>query len=263
MKILSLLKASSMLVTILTTCNLHASDVDKEKRWADQIIDTLMVGDAEWLTAEKHKFLGIYTESENDKPAGAVIVLHGIGVHPNWEDVVQPLRSELPESGWHTIAVQMPVLRNEAKTEDYIPLFPEVAPRLDATIAFLKGKGVRNIIIAAHSLGASMAAYFMAGKPDPAVKAMIVVGVSGRLAPGANVNFLQSLQTIQIPVLDIYGSEDLKAVLDTASKRASTAEKAGNKHYQQTMVPDADHFFKGKSDILVKQVVNWIKQYRQ
>lgn len=31
----------------------------------------------------------------------------------------------------------------------------------------------------------------------------------------------------------------------------------------QIKVAGADHFFKGKSDILVKQVDAWIKQYRQ
>ena len=263
MKPLSILKAITMLITMLMVFNLQASDVAKEKRWAEQIIDSLMVGDAEWLMAGKHKFLSLYTESDSDKPAGGVIVLHGIGVHPNWADVVQPLRSDLPESGWYTISVQMPILRNEAKVKEYIPLFQEVAPRLDAAIAFLNGKGIRNIIIVGHSLGASMAAYYMARKPDSGVKALVVIGVSGRLLAKANVNYLQSIRTIKTPVLDIYGSDDLKPVLDTVSERASTAKKTGNKHYQQTKVAGADHFFKDKSDVLVKQVDDWIKQYRQ
>jgi hypothetical protein len=36
-----------------------ASDVEKERRWADQIVDSLIDGDAVWLSAGDHEFLGI------------------------------------------------------------------------------------------------------------------------------------------------------------------------------------------------------------
>ena len=55
----------------------HASDTAKEKRWADQIVDAIMVGDAEWLTVGKQKVLALYTEQEAEKPKGGVIVIHG------------------------------------------------------------------------------------------------------------------------------------------------------------------------------------------
>ena len=36
-----------------------ASDLDKEKRWADQIVDALIEGEAEWLEAGKVRFLAM------------------------------------------------------------------------------------------------------------------------------------------------------------------------------------------------------------
>ena len=76
----------------------HASDLDKEKRWADQIVDSLIDGEAEYLKAGDVEFLAIYTEAE--EPTGrAALVLHGIGVHPNWSQVVYPLRTGLPSLG--------------------------------------------------------------------------------------------------------------------------------------------------------------------
>jgi len=261
MKHVSLLKFHLLVMGFLCSFNLLASDFAKEKRWADQIVDDLMVGEATWLQADTHKFLGIYTENATDKASGGVIVLHGIGIHPNWMDVVQPLRSDLPEMGWHTIALQMPVLKNEAESEDYIPLFSGVTPRIKAAVAFLKGKGVKNIIIVGHSLGSTMGAYFMADNKDPAVKAFVAVSVSGTSSKAPW--YLNSLPKIKTPVLDIYGSDDLKPVLSATAKKAEIAKASGNKHYDQVEVDGADHFFKGKNNELVKQVADWIKRVVQ
>ena len=247
---------------LICSFNLMASDFAKEKRWADQIVDDIMVGEAEWLQVGTHKFLGIYTKNTTAKLLGGVIVLHGIGIHPNWVDVVQPLRSDLPGIGWQTIALQMPVLKNEAKTEDYAPLFSGVSPRIKAAITFLKSNGVKNIVIVAHSLGSTMGAYYMASNTDPSVKAFVSVSASGSFgndAPG----YLNSLSKIKAPVLDIYGSEDLPEVLNVTLKKAEIAKAAGNKHYGQVKIEGADHFFYGKNDELVKQVTDWIKAYAE
>ena len=43
-----------------------------------------------------------------------MIVIHGIGIHPNWETIVKPLRVQLAAKGWNTLSLQMPVLANDA-----------------------------------------------------------------------------------------------------------------------------------------------------
>ncbi len=79
-----------------------ASDLPKERRWADQIVDSVMVGDVVWLRTGDHRFLGLYTPATTFRTRGGVILMHGTGVHPNWRDVIFPLRTELPERGWAT-----------------------------------------------------------------------------------------------------------------------------------------------------------------
>jgi len=236
----------------------HASDMEKEKRWAEQVVDSIMVGEAEWLKVGKDKILSIYTENTTEKAIGGAIVLHGSGVHPNWDQVIRPLRSQLPDHGWLTLSVQLPVLENEASYEDYIPLFKEVAPRIKAGVAFLKSKGIRNIAIVAHSLGSSMAAYYLANKPDPAIRAFVAVGVSGNMHKKDKVGYLTSLKTIKIPVLDIYGGSDLTPVLQSAKAKADAARKAGNKNYTQVKIPGANHFFDSQNEVLVKRVRGWL-----
>lgn len=235
-----------------------ASDTEKEKRWAEQVVDSIMVGDAKWLNVGKNKTLSIYTESTTEKAIGGAIILHGSGAHPNWDQVVRPLRSQLPDYGWLTLSVQLPVLANEAEYKDYIPLFKEVAPRINAGIAFLKSKGIKNIVIVAHSLGSSMAGYYLAKKPDPAIRAFVAIGVSGNMHKKDEVGFLTSLKNIKVPVLDIFGSNDLKPVLQSRKSKADVARKAGNKNYTQVKIAGANHFFDNKDDALVKRVRGWL-----
>ena len=236
----------------------HASDAAKEKRWADQVVDSIMVGDAEWLKVGKNKILAIYTENTMPKAIGGAIILHGSGVHPNWDQVVRPLRSQLPDYGWSTLSLQLPVLNNEAEYKDYIPLFKDVAPRINAGVKFLKNKGIKNIVIVAHSLGSSMAGYYMANKPDSAISAFVAVGVSGNMHKKDKVGYLTSLKTIKVPVLDIFGSNDLEAVLQSEKTKAQVALKSGNKKYTQLKISGANHFFDNKDDVLVKRVRGWL-----
>ena len=239
----------------------HAYDNAKEKRWADQVIDSIMVGNAGWLDVGKSKIFVIYTENTTEKTIGGAIILHGSGVHPNWDQIVRPLRSQLPDYGWSTLSIQLPVLSNEAEYKDYIPLFKEVAPRINAGVKFLKAKGIKNIVIVAHSLGSGMAGYYMANNPDASIHALVAVGVSGVMyKEDDKVGYLVSLKNIKVPVLDIFGSNDLDTVLRGEKAKASTARKAGNKNYTQVKVTGANHFFDNKNDVLVKHIRDWLEK---
>ena len=231
------------------------SDLGKEQRWRAQIVDSLMDGDAVDLQAGDVTFLGLYTAAEDDTGRGAVIV-HGIGVHPNWPQVVYPLRTALPQHGWSTLSIQMPVLPNEATEADYAPLMDEVAPRLDAAIAFLKGHGSDKVAIIGHSLGATMAITYLAAHPN-AVNAFIAIGTSTGASPVSKDN-ADRLSRIGIPTLDLFGQNDLEPVIASAPVRAKAA--AVNPDYRQVQVPGADHFFDGHEDELDGIVEDWLNE---
>lgn len=247
---------------ILIICNLlpsvQASDLDKEKRWVDQIVDYLVEGDAEWLDLGKQKVLAIYTESATDNTRGGVIVIHGSGVHPNWQEVIYPLRTELPKSGWATLSIQMPVLHNEAEYHEYAPLFDEVAPRIDAAVKNLQDKGIKNIYIVAHSLGSAMSAYYLANNKHSVIKSFVAIGMPGP-REDKRMDTVLALQKITIPVLDLYGEKDLDYVLESSKLRAQAGSK--NKNYSQQVVKGANHFFVDKNAELVSSVNNWLMKH--
>lgn len=238
-----------------------ASDLAKEKRWREQISDSLLVGEAIDLKTGDTPFLGIFTPADNGTTERAAIIVHGTGVHPDWPDVIYPLRSELPEHGWSTLSIQMPVLANDASLKDYLPLFDEVAPRLNAAIRYLREQGNKTVVVIAHSLGASMAARFVADNAKAGVDGLVVIGM-GVIEIDAKMNAALALETIKIPVLDIYGSRDMENVLTTRSERARAATLgAKNGDYRQMAVEGGDHFFVGVEDELVRRIRGWLKRH--
>ena len=110
-------------------------DYAREQRLASEISDAIMDGEVVSLNDGTQNFMGILTAAE--QPRGAVIILHGRGYHPDWEDVAHPLRTGLAAKGWTTLSLQMPVLEKEAKYYDYVPLFANADKRIDAGIASL------------------------------------------------------------------------------------------------------------------------------
>ena len=234
-----------------------ASDQAKEKRWADQIVEFLIDGEAVWLEANGQPFLSIYTEAASDTVKGGVIVAHGSGAHPNWQDVVYPLRTQLPNKGWATLSIQLPILHNDADYHEYAPLFDEVAPRMNAAVQYLQQQGIEHIVIVAHSLGSAMSAYYLSSEKNN-IQSFVAVGMPGP-RKDKRMDTLAALKKISIPVLDLYGSKDLDYILESAGDRKAAA--AHNKNYSQQVINDANHFFVNKNDELIDSVNSWISKH--
>jgi len=239
------------------TFNSYASDLAKEKRWADQVVDAIMDGDAVWLNNGKHDFLGIYTEANEDKQR-AVIIAHGTGIHPDWQQVIQPLRVGLIEHNWNTLSIQMPVLANDADYIEYAPLYDEVAPRIKAAIEYLKNNGSKDIVLIGHSQGASMTAYYLSTS-KPNVKGFVAIGMAA-FAKDARMDSIRALERITVPVLDLYGEDDLENILATVSDRANATKRSGNKNFTQIKTAGANHFFDDKENDLVGTVAEWLEE---
>jgi predicted alpha/beta-hydrolase family hydrolase len=221
-------------------------DYAREKRWADEITPAILVGDAVYLTLKSgHKFLALH--AQNTTARAGVIVVHGMGVHPDW-NLINALRSQLAEQGYATLSVQMPVLAADAKGEQYPALFPEAAERLQAAINFLRDKGHRKVAIVSHSMGARMVNHFLAHGSANDIDAWVVVGISTGV-------YLQP-ETLKAPVLDIYGEKDFPAVLQNAAKRADAIQRIRGSG--QVSVAGADHYFNGTESELTRHVKRFL-----
>ena len=236
-----------------------ASDLLREQRMADEISEMILVGEPIQLKAGELEFFAIHAEAETDEIRGGVIILPGRGAHPDWNEVIQPLRSQLPESGWETLSLQMPVAAVDAPGGVYGSMIPEAFPRIAAGLEFFKQRGIANIALIGHSLGARMGVEYLAAGTPEEIRAFVGVGLPAARNSSAG-GTLAALEKITIPLLDIYGDRDIEPVLDSARARAMAARKAGNSGYRQVEVPGADHFFNGLADSLVARVRGWLKK---
>lgn len=253
-----MLRTILLLLAVLSNTS-FASDIEREKRLASEIIDSIMDGEALQLTAGEHEFLSIYMESDTESPKGAAIILHGRGYHPNWQDVVYPLRTGLPQYGWHTLAIQLPVLPTDAKYYDYVPLFPEAYPRIEAAIAFLKEKGVDNIVLIAHSCGAHMAMAWLEYTDTKHIHAYVGIGMGATDYKQPMLSPFM-LEQLEFPVLDIYGANEFPAVIKMAPERLAKIKQAGHPKSEQRIVPGANHYFTDQGEPLLREIVDWLNQ---
>ena len=238
-----------------------AQDLERELRLEAEIVDMIIDGEPVHLDAAGHPFLALHTESADDGPRKAVIVLHGRGFHPDWPEVAAPLRAELPEHGWETLSLQMPVLGKTAKYYDYVPIFPAAFPRIRAGIEFLRERGADPVVLAAHSCSAHMVMEYVRVHGDAEFDGFIGIGM-GATDVGQPMREPFPLAAMSVPVLDLYGDEDYPSVPGEAPERLAAIQAAGNPRSAQRLIPGADHFFRDLDEALVAAVAQWLATLR-
>jgi hypothetical protein len=228
----------------------QTSDVAREKRWAEQVVPGLVVGDAVYLESEGGgKFLALYAPVERAK--GAVLLAHGPGLHPD-HGITGELRVHLSDHGYSTLSLQMPVLAAEIDDgQAYAKLFPEAARRIAAGMRFLEGKGARRIAIVSHAMGSGMTYHYLTqagtqarGTPPAAWVALSYYGVFRDVA-GA-----------RFPILDLYGASDYRGIRGPAGERAQILRSIPGS--RQLAAPDGGRFLAGGEKTVLKEVAQFL-----
>ncbi len=253
------MKAIGRVLILLLVAGLALADAQpdhaREQRLKEQIVDAILDGDPVDLEADGRSFLGIYTEA--DEPRGAALILHGRGFHPDWADVVNPLRVGLAEQGWNTLSIQLPVLGKEAKYYDYVPIFEHAVPRIRAALDFLREQGNERIVLIAHSCGAHMAMQYVRELGEAGFDAYVGIGMG---ATDYRQPMLEPfpLERMKKPILDLYGSDDYPAVQRLAALRLQQMKDWAHPNYSQRKLPDANHYFTDRGDLLLEAVTDWL-----
>ena len=253
----ALLFVGGLAAFLLPDSDTSAQDLERERRLEAEIVDVILDGEPVHLDAGEHSFLAIHTEADDGEPRKAVIILHGRGFHPDWPEVAAPLRVELPEYGWDTLSLQMPVLDKSARYYDYVPIFPASFPRIRAGIEYLRERGAHPVVLAAQSCSVHMAMAYVRQHGDAEFDGFIGIGM-GATDYRQPMREPFPLAAMSVPILDLFGDEDYPAVQREAPNRLAAIRKDGNSHSVQRIVPGAEHHFRDMEAELVDAVAEWL-----
>ena len=94
-----------------------SSDDNWEKRISTGLMDKAEASDFFWLGSTDSSFIAIFNRHKGEEEKCAAIILHSVGGHADWPEVVSPLRNMLPEFGWATLSIQLPLISPEKNKE--------------------------------------------------------------------------------------------------------------------------------------------------
>lgn len=276
----SLLTAAAMAAGLLAT-PVQAADPPKPD---PQAVAAVTVGQPQWLEASGERFLGIYTTALTGAPLGAVIILPGLGLTPDWPDVIAPLRTGLPGYGWNTLSIPLTTPTRGADGRWQLePYFTASRARIQAAVAFLQQQGITRVALVGQGLGAAAAVVNISG--SDALKLSACAAVSLGVPPDSTSSPYQPglVENIRVPLLDIFGSRDLDEVTHTAAARLAAARRGNHAAsraqeqdprdhpaaaeqdayiaYRQFQVAGADHRFRGAEVTLLNRVAGWLKNH--
>ncbi|MDH5692494.1 MAG: alpha/beta hydrolase family protein, partial [Gammaproteobacteria bacterium] len=276
-------------IIFISSTQLHAGNLWTEKLLGEALVTTSNDKEVVWLDENGWQIFSLYKESPRSDLQGGVILLHDVGTHPDWPQIIAPLRQRLTQSGWNTLSLMMPSFDdNQDDNESLQWLYVDSEKRITSAINHFQNKNVLNIVIVAHGHSASVAAHYLSQQPADSVRALVGIGFTTRPEqPGAWQDVASSLSKLQIPVLDIYGELDNPDVLRGANSRLEAAQRSGranptqtspqrtvkvrqlawkktqNLGYRQLNITGADHYFSKQQDRLINQIDGWLRVYAQ
>ena len=235
------------------------------------------------LTVAGQEVDATYIEETTGDRHGAIVLFHDQGGQIDSSGVVTTLRHHLPDYGWSTLTVSLEfpfepdILlstsldsiqdeNSEAPSEQNTQIedksdnseqtistsLPPVSnqQRIEAAVAFLQAKDIKQIVFIGHGMGGMVAVDIMNTISSP-IFGLIMVGTP---ALPTNEQFISMGQ----PILDIYGSQDLVSVSKAVKDRKIVMKREANTNYSEREIDGANHDFDGLQPILTSTIRGWL-----
>ncbi|MGB1800034.1 MAG: DUF3530 family protein [Gammaproteobacteria bacterium] len=249
-----------LLLFAASVVNAGPLDRERELQISEKLEKELEGGEILWLDANGEKFQSILIRQTNEQAKGAAIILHGMGAHPDWPQIISPIRKALPEYGWVTLSIQLPIIAAENQVEDYGETLTRAAARIEAAISALHELKFRNIVAIGHSFGAATALSYFEQANGRRIVALAAIGLQDYAFVKPPIDIFGLIEKSNVPILDIYGSRDYKKATDQAADRRLAGKKGGNKGYMQVEIEGADHYFTKLEDVMIKRIRGWMQK---
>ena len=233
------------------------TSAEHENKLMLRLVGDRSPGGAVWLGSGRNTFLSLYQEASVPDGKNIAIILHSIGMHADWPELISPLRKLLPERGWATLSLQLPILSPDIGIAEYGGTFVLANRRLRTSIRYLMDKGYENIVFIGLGFGATTAVQYLTNQ-ESAIKALVGIGMQNHEFLKPKYNLVENLSDIKQPVLDIYEYEDVSAVLNSIDDRRLAGTNKQNKLYDQVVIKNTRQYFSGHESVLAFEIFKWL-----
>lgn len=261
-----LIRLTLLIVMLLSLSVSEAANQAREQLIANELASQNAPNEALWLTDEKGPFFTLKADHGSVQRQGGIILLHDMEGHPDWPEVIAPLRNGLPEKGWPTLSVQLPLLSEASQLtpQDQQRIIDESLTRIAAAVEHFTDTGIYNIVLIGQGLGATAISRFLSAdlKKDHAIyiKAFIALRfrVHQQLEEEYQPQALLKLKT-NLPILDIIGTQLSPLERQQAQLRKRVAKQSQNANYRQEPLANANNNFRNAESFLLLRINGWLK----
>ncbi len=223
-------------------------DFERELRWRNEILPSLVVGDPVDLMVGGRQVLALLAKGKPELPA--IVLVHGVGVHPD-HGLIGVLRANLNDMGYTTLSIQMPVLAKEvSEAAQYAAVFSHSTARLVEAANYLVREKLNNsgIVLLSHSMGSWMSNVYLQETPSVPYLAWVCLSITGRIG---------STGEHRLPILDVQAENDLDPVKRGSWLRAiKVLSHPGSKRVE---IAGTNHFYEKQEPALVKEIDLFLK----
>ncbi|WP_191601043.1 DUF3530 family protein [Marinomonas algicola] len=180
----------------------------------------------ETIESPNDAFLGLFRESTTGDPQGCILLLHGNNEHPDWPQVISPIRNSLIDNSWCTLSIEipdttkrfeLPSLPNRENAtgnsdentstqpqegEKTLPNEEIVFNRIELARQHLQEKGYNRLVFLGHGSGGAYALKYAVDNAISGSALLLIEPVSP--TPFSDYEIAELIEVVRLPVLDYY-----------------------------------------------------------
>lgn len=178
-------------------------------------------------------FLGLRLQQRTPTPQGAVLILHDQGHNPDWPVLLQQTRNYLPDVGWNTLSIALPLVGGFATDAE------TTLDRIALGVQRLNQEGQFNLVVLGYGEGAYWAARYLSERLE--ADQDIGYGLMMVNAKTIEPDLPDLIGNLNIPILD-WVSDDSPAGLRSADNRRAAARRNQLERFTRSATPGKPRF---------------------
>lgn len=244
--------------------------------------------EVETIESPNDQFLALFRESTTGDPQGCILLLHGNNEHPDWPQVISPIRNQLINNSWCTLSIEIPdttkrfdlpslpdrndtagIAATNNPTENSgtssqeenktLPNESVVFNRIELARQHLQDKGYNRLVFLGHGTGGAYALKYVVDNNISSSALVLIEPISP--PPFSDYEVAELIEPISLPILDYYFDSNEKENR-FAKYRASAAKKRTSKAnaYIQIQAPPNRRYGMVGEKRLTQRVWGFLKQ---